>query len=492
MLEVELTSPQVMYDLNSRWPLYPAQALAPKAIFGDSKRLIFMQCGRKFGKTTVALYLLVRFALTRPNAACYWFAPKAKQAREIIWASQRLQRFVPAKYIRGKPRETEMRVTYANGSFIKLDGSDEYEQYRGVEPDIAVCDEFKDFDHRFLTGFEPNLGPRQAPLVILGTPPRNTVTPSELQFMQRAEEARSRSDGVFIQAPSWERKDPAWIEELKKIYFVFENRFKQGDEDALHEWRCEYGAEFVPGGPGSIFPMFSREKHTRARADILSTLRHKMHDLDFWCVADPGTKHAFGVLFIALDKYDGRFYVLAEIKEKDQTENTTHKIYSRILRTIAEIYPYPNIWNFVYDEAALWFKAHVQSSSLEDYGWRPTRKAKMRSSSDEVKPYLSILKDCFHQKRIIIASECEEFISEVLSYKKDEEGKIPKGNDDLLDPMRYFLAESSFQFVPEEKELPSRVLTPQTDRAFFSPSSSQVDDILPLGDQLPLINLDSL
>lgn len=128
-----------------------------------------------------------------------------------------------------------------------------------------------------------------------------------------------------------------------------------------------------------------------------------------------------------------------------------------IEQKIREIYPYPHIWNYIYDEAAAWFKAHV-SSSFEDHGWRPTSKAKYRAGSDDIKPYLQTLKDLFLRDAITIARPCTHFIEEIKSYKKDENGKIAKLKDHLLDCCRYGIGESNFSLVPVEKEQP-RVLS---------------------------------
>lgn len=427
--------------------------------------------------TTVMLYCLVRWALTHPNAQVYWFAPKAKQAREIVWESQRLQTFVPKKYV-SKIKNTEMRVQYFNGSFVKLDGSDEYEQYRGIEPDAAGYDELKDFDHRFDTAFRPNLGPKKAPLIVAGTPPRNNITPGEMKFHALAAEAKRRPDGFYKECASWERKDPEWLLELESIKIQFEARAAMGDQDAMNEWRVEYGGQYIQGGPGSIFPMFQEGLHTKPRAQILDELRQRLFDCDFYCIADPGNKECFCVVFYVHDVKRGMLYAVDEIYEQDQSENSIAQIYPRIIEKINSIYPYENGWNYIYDEAELWFKVNMMAN-YEDPGWRPTRKSLYRQRAAEAKPYLGHIKDGFVRYQFFVANECVNGIKEIKGYSKDENGNIPKKHDHWIDTARYLFAETNFEFSPEVPEEEPRILP---SRDYSAVQVSEEEELISLPD----------
>jgi len=445
-------------DLNSTWALDAGQAAVARAMFAERKKLLFMQMGRKRGKTTVALYCLVRWACTHPGSSVYWFAPRAKQAREIIWSSGRLQNFVPKKYIK-KIRNTEMRVTYWNDSFIKLDGSDESDQYRGIDAHAAAYDEFKDFDPKFHVGFEPNTKHLDGPILVLGTPPRNDATPSEKQYFRLAEEARHRDDGFYSISPSWERPDPHWQEELVKLRGLYQMR-SESDPDAWNEFLCEYGGQYIQGGPGYLIPQFKYDRHVVTEARVREICRDRMYELDFYCVADPGTNHAFAVTFWAVDTHKGMVYCWDEICETDQRYNTTRHIYPRILEAAKRIYPHLDEWNYVYDEAALWFKADV-NANYEDYGWMPTNKKRMKAARDEPKPFLQTLKDALREDRMLVSDLCVNFIREMKSYARDENGSIPKRNDDCIDTARYFFAASNFSFNPAETEVESRTMPPR-------------------------------
>jgi hypothetical protein len=112
---------KILSDLHRAWKPHPGQKLIIKKLFGDGAPAVMSEWGRKGGKTETIEYFLTRGGLTR-GGGWYYFAPEQKQAKEIVWASGRLQKFVPRHYI-AAINNTEMRITLTNGSFIKVDGS---------------------------------------------------------------------------------------------------------------------------------------------------------------------------------------------------------------------------------------------------------------------------------------------------------------------------------------------------------------------------------
>jgi len=170
MTEGALALARTIADLNACWEPHFAQQTVLNAIFRDHYPVVFNEWGRKGGKTDLISYFLWRKALTIPGGH-YYFAPEQKQAKEIIWVSGRLQAFGPQEYLDGRPNETEMRIWFKNGSFIKVDGSDNFNAHRGTEPHSAVYDEFRDFRPEFHKVMGPNLSVYLAQLLICTTPP---------------------------------------------------------------------------------------------------------------------------------------------------------------------------------------------------------------------------------------------------------------------------------------------------------------------------------
>lgn len=84
--EVSLkTTADIIADLNSVFKPHSGQVPIGKALFGDNKKLVVIECGRKFGKTDFLCYALYRWAMTNPKTFSYYIAPWAKQITDLVW-----------------------------------------------------------------------------------------------------------------------------------------------------------------------------------------------------------------------------------------------------------------------------------------------------------------------------------------------------------------------------------------------------------------------
>ena len=81
----------IMNDLASLFQPHGGQIEVGQALFYNRKLRVFVKCGRKWGKTTMAVYSLFRFAMTYDGSGCYYVAPFFNQARELIWSDRRMQ-----------------------------------------------------------------------------------------------------------------------------------------------------------------------------------------------------------------------------------------------------------------------------------------------------------------------------------------------------------------------------------------------------------------
>ncbi len=159
-----------IWDKRSRtygWQPHPGQVKAGRALFVDKKHRIFLQCGRKWGKTEFVLYTLVRHAILNPDTTCSYFAPSRKAAEALVW--DRLKRFIPKEFLlENNPErafmQQKLHIRLWNGSKITIDGTDDAESGRGLEPHLVVYDEFKDFKKGFHESMEPNLEVYNSPL----------------------------------------------------------------------------------------------------------------------------------------------------------------------------------------------------------------------------------------------------------------------------------------------------------------------------------------
>jgi len=420
--------------LHKLWLPHPAQIMIGRALLAERKRLVFAQCGRNFGKTELMSYLLWRWAYTFPGSENYYFAPYQKQAKEILWASRRIQSFGPLSWIRAI-NNTESRIEFDNGSFIKLDGSDNVEAYRGVKPKgLIVYDEYKDFRPEFHDAFDPNRAAHDAPLFVIGTPPE-----TENHFVTLAAECLRDPAKAFFRFPTSSNPHipKQWLD-VKK-----DELYAKGEGD---KWEREYEALFVRGGASTIFPMFDPSKHVRPHGSILAEIAKDMRKLDWYLWADPAGASCFAVLFVAINPYSRKVYVLDEIYETRQAEMTVVKIGNRILAKRRELQPKKE-WRQGYDEAETWFANEMLDHFGE--GFEPTSKAK----SDKVSG-LSLIKDILLDGSLVLSDRCEKLRWEMLNYRRDDKGKILKQNDHAIDDLRYVLDADKYNLVRTTEHTP--------------------------------------
>jgi len=423
--------------LHKIWTPHPGQVeIGRPLIRGDSKE-VFAQCGRNFGKTELVSYLLWRFAWTYAGSENYYFAPYMKQAREILWASRRVQTFGPEAWVK-EINNTEMRVTFQNGSFIKLDGSDNVDAYRGVKPKgLSVFDEFKDFREEFYDAYDPNRAAFNSPLMIIGTPPE-----LEGQYTKLAKDYATDTTKRFFQMPTHSNPhiNPGWLERKRNELYAL----GEGDK-----WEREYLARFVPGGANAIFPMLSRQIMKR-HDELLAELWRDRKKLEWILWADPAGASCFAVIFCAVNPYSKKVYCLDEIYELHQTEMTVGRIWPRIKAIRDELWD-DGEWRQGYDEASTWFANEVLDSFNE--GLEPTQKMR----SDKLTG-LSLLKDAILQGKLVMSERCQKLYWEMERYRKDASGKIPKKDDHLIDCLRYVFDSLPYSVKREEEIIPDPLL----------------------------------
>lgn len=250
------------------------QACIP-APHGYGIKRVMVPCGRKFGKSSIANYLAHRFATYFKNKRVYLLAPQQKQAREIYWASGEVPNFLKAEgednLLELRVREDDMRKEFINGSFLKVDGSDNFDAQRGWNPDVIIADEIKDFDKRWFDVMLPNLVARDAWFIMLGTPPLEPVLPdgSKHFFVEFADEYRElmKEGKAFFTTGSAHDNPSVKPEVLAAEIAKLEAK---GEHITV---RREYYGEIVFGGADSIFPMFSEESHMVEHESLMGGLR---------------------------------------------------------------------------------------------------------------------------------------------------------------------------------------------------------------------------
>lgn len=439
----------VLKDLAKVWQPHAGQKRVGFAYFVKGIKKIFVRCGRKFGKTELAIYLLYRIALTIPNSHAYYIAPTYKQAKELVWANGRMPNFLTpelkAKYIENIT-ESDHRITFKNGSFIKIDGSDNYEAYRGINPHAIAYDEYKDFHPKFHEAMEPNLATHQAPIFIFGTPPDTEDHP-----FCRTETGVSidDDDGMAFKMPTWTNPfiDIKWLERMKKTLIA------RGE---WHVWMREYEAEIVPSGALHIFPMFDappmspdgtfarHTKHVRPHEELIEMVKRHPKDYTFHALYDPASTSCFGALFCAVHKESKQVLILDEIYEQNKKKTSSKQIWPLAWSKKEAIIRRRDIWRDVYDYAAAWFSNEI----VHEYG-----EAMIPCTKDvkDKENKLSSIKDFFLADLILVSDKCKKFVWEARNYATDEHNKIAKKNDHLIDCLRYLFNDAHLHTIPRKR-----------------------------------------
>lgn len=446
---------EFLAKLHNKWQPHPGQVPLGRALFYEGYKDIFAECGRNFGKTEVIAYCSTRYGNERPGSENYIFGPAQKQVKEILWASSRIQNIGPDEYIEAI-NNVEMRVTFSNKSFIKLDGSDNVDSYRGIKPKgLSVYDEFKDMRPEFIDAYDPNRAAFDSPAIYIGTPPE-----FHNHFVDYAEKARKNHGRgwFYLHAPTSVNPyiSKAWLDRKHR------ELIEAGDEET---WLREYEAIFVKGGKRHIFPQFLRYK-----PKSLSALIPK--DMNRWQMVvhfDPATTSTFGVLFSLFNEYTRKLILVDEIYEQLMENMTTRKIWDRvdeILKPWFDKGMRPARVHYGYDEAAAWFMNETTEARPKIW-LQPTKKHEFGREEG-----ISQVRDIYNKGNIEVADHLTKYIWEMENYIKDENSKIPKINDHQIDNSFYTLQLLGYDQL--EKDLPKppdpdtlpRFVTPEADADF--------------------------
>ena len=123
-------------------------SLAQKKISQSEKRFRVAICGRRFGKTYLAMRELAKFARI-PGRRIFYVAPSYRMAKQIVWDKLKYK-LSDMNWVE-KINESDLSINLINGSKISLRGADNFDSLRGVGLDFLVMDEFAMIDQRAWT-----------------------------------------------------------------------------------------------------------------------------------------------------------------------------------------------------------------------------------------------------------------------------------------------------------------------------------------------------
>lgn len=141
---------------------------AQATIAVDPHRFRVLCCGRRFGKTTLAIDQ-IKGRASIPNSHIAYIAPTYQQARDIAWAQLKND----CKQVAETINESRLEIKLINGSLIQLKGWEAIETLRGQFFDLIVLDEvamYRNFWLQWQEVIRPTLTDRKGEGLFISTP----------------------------------------------------------------------------------------------------------------------------------------------------------------------------------------------------------------------------------------------------------------------------------------------------------------------------------
>lgn len=466
---------RMISELHNNWEPHDGQIKIGRALFNDNCKSIFVRCGRKFGKTEIAIYLLSRWAFQNPGQGCFYIAPELKQARKLIWQDPRLFELLPKSWIE-KTNHSEMCVYLINGSRIIIDGSDNYESHRGTRPGILIYEEYKDHRPEFRMVMRPNMAVYNAPEIFIGTPPETEEIDEDMMgsitswkdvetnFNMRLEdihpfiltevEHRIDSKKYFIHADSFSNPHISreWLDEEKQ------RLIDRGESDV---WDREYLALYRKSKVSGVFPMVN-DSFIIKHDTLMNKLRSRMKALEFYNIVDPGTQSVCAALFFAVDRTYRKIYILDEIYETDPIQTATRNIGKRLIQKKQDLAPHAK-WHCGRDSAAAWFEVELLNNFEDEYPVEEIYYGAISKATIKNEQGIGAIKDLFLTKCIEISDRCVKTVWE-LKNRKRVKGKL-EGPDHTTDCLIYGQVMSNF-FVNMPRPKTNDIVDPDLNPRF--------------------------
>jgi hypothetical protein len=168
---------------------------------------------------------------------------------------------------------------------------------------------------------------------------------------------------------------------------------------------------------------------------------------------DPGSAKCFGVLFVAVHRFNKHVIILDEIYEKKMGENTSKKIIPRAIKICEDINKATDDWMHGFDYAAAWFNSDMISEFPDyPYAFLPCEKD-LKDKENKLGLIKDVMIGTNEGSLMTISDRCKNFYAEAEQYKLDDKGKLKKENDHLIDCLRYILNLAGYYTIEDARPL---------------------------------------
>lgn len=375
--------------------LTPAQT----QIASDTHRFRVVNCGRRFGKTTLAIDQIKACAGYRESRIAY-IAPTFQQARDIAWEELKRDCKNAAIAINESRLEIRLANQFGTESLIILRGWESIETLRGQLFDLIVLDEvasMRNFWRSWEEVVRPTLTDRRGEALFISTP---------------------KGFNHFYDLFNLEAVD----DDFKSFHFTsYDNPFIPADEidkakSQLTDTRfCqEYLADFRKT-EGLVYKDFNRDRHVTEQFPTMVV--ETISGVDF------GHVHPAAVLTLKRD-YDGVYWLTDEWYRSGQTED---QIVDYVTGArFNKVYPDPE-----------------NASAIEAMRRKGVNVREVNKGKGSVISGISKVQELLKQNRLLIHKSCINTIQEFETYSYPDgpqPSELPlKENDDAMDALRYAL-----------------------------------------------------
>jgi len=398
--------------------LTPSQTI----IAQDTHRFRVVDCGRRFGKTTLAVEEIKGKALAKPSRIAY-IAPTYQQARDIAWETLKGELRAITTTVNESRLELKVKTLDGGESLIILRGWEAIETLRGQKFDFIVVDEIasmRNFWSMWQEVVRPTLTDNKGEGLFISTPKGFN------HFYELFNKENEDTDFKSFHFTTYDNPHipPEEIEKAKEE--LTEDRFAQ-----------EYLADFRKT-EGLVYKEFSRDKHL-FNPDELDDIPFK----DYIAGVDFGFTNPTAVIHIKKDG-DGRYWITDEWYKTGQTD-----------AQVAE-YVAGNQFNRVYPDPE-------SPSAIKELRLAKVNVREVIKNKDSIKLGINKIRELFKANRLFINRNCENLIWELETYSypekkdlKNEEENPIKENDHAMDALRYaiFMDSSTggkaHQFIPTD------------------------------------------
>lgn len=367
---------------------------AAQAQVHDSKaRFIVCVCGRRFGKTTLALNELYKKAWLNKDklARCWYVAPNYRQAKTIAW--EMIKEIIPEQVI-SSINEAELMIKLVNGVTIELKGADAQDSLRGSKLYYVVLDEYASMRS---TVWDEIIRPSMTDVpdsraLFIGTPAGFN------HFKTIFDNGKNKKNWESFQ---FETLDNPYvpqeeIEELRKI-----------TDPTI--FRQEYCASFEQMA-GTIFPMFKRDIHVVKPFEIPEHWERAVG-------MDWGMRNPTAVIFAAISE-KGEIVIYDHFYASGRTVSQWADI-------IKARHDFLEISQWIIDPAALSQAREFGNYGINFISYNPETLKKV----NDVNIGINLMSQYLLEGKIKIFEHCDIVIDQIEQYQWE-----PPSSRSMLDP----------------------------------------------------------